>query len=95
MALSSDEVEMLLISNKELTDDDKVMLMSSLREMTLKQLKVLAKKLNIKLTGSSKKSEVIDGMFAMAHIGVIRGQGISEGDDITSVTYINEETKSF
>ena len=42
---------MLLISGKELTDDDEVML---LREMTLKQLKLLAKKLNIKLTGSSK-----------------------------------------
>ena len=39
---------MLLISGKELTDDDEVML---LREMTLK---LLAKKLNIKLTGSSK-----------------------------------------
>ena len=33
-------------------------------------------------------------MFAMAHIGAIHGQGSSEGDDITSVTYINEETKS-
>ena len=94
MALSSDEVETLLISGKELTDDDEVMLMACLREMTLKQLKLLANKLNIKLTGSSKKSEVIDRMFAMAHIGAIRGQRNSEGDDTTSVTYINEETKS-
>ena len=94
MALSSDEVETFLISGKELTDDDEVMLMSRLREMTLKQLKLLAKKLNIKLTGSSKKSEVIDRMFAMAHIGAIRGQRSSEGDDITSMMYINEATKS-
>ena len=36
MALSSDKVETLLISGKELTDDDEVMLMSRLREMTLK-----------------------------------------------------------
>ena len=69
IALSSDKVETLLISGKELTDDDEAMLMSRLREMTLKQLKVLAKKLNIKLTGSSNKSDVTDRMFAMAHIG--------------------------
>ena len=94
MAPSSDKVETLLISGKELTDDDEAMLMSRLREMTLKQLKVLAKKLNIKRTGSSKKSEVIDRMFAMAHIGAIHGQRSSEGDDITSVTYINKETRS-
>ena len=69
MALSLDEVETLLISGKELimNDDDEAMIMTRLREMTLKQLKVLAKKLNIKLTGSSKKSEVIDRMFAIAH----------------------------
>ena len=74
MVQSSDKVETLLISGKELTNDDEDMLMTHLREMTLKQLKLLAKKLNIKLTGSSKKSEVIDRMFTTAHIGAIRGQ---------------------
>ena len=55
MALSSDKVEMLLISGKELNDNDKVMIMTRLRKMTLKQLKLLAKKLNIMLTATSKK----------------------------------------
>ena len=58
MAVSPIEVEMLLING--VTDDDQATLITELREMTLKQLKVLAKNLNIKLTGSSKKAEVID-----------------------------------
>ena len=60
MALNSEVMEMLLISSKELTDDDEAILMTHSRKMTLKQLKVLAKKLTIKLTVSSKKSEVIN-----------------------------------
>ena len=36
--------ENILISGKKLTDDDEVMLMTCLREMTLKQIKLLAKK---------------------------------------------------
>ena len=78
MVLSLDEMETLLISGKELimNDDDEVMIMTHLREMTLKQLKILAKKLNTKLTGSSKKSEVIDRMFAITH--TVLGQSVDE-----------------
>ena len=94
MALNSEVVETLLISSKELTDDDEAILMAHLSKMTLKQLKVLAKKLTIKLTGSSKKSEVIDRMFAMVCIRVIRGHRSLKGDEATSMTYINEEITS-
>ena len=87
-------LETLLISSKELTDDDEAILMTHLSKITLKQLKVLAKKLTIKLTGSSKKSEIIDQMFAMARIGAICGHRSLKGDDATSMTYINEEITS-
>ena len=63
--------------------------------MTLKHLKLIAKKLNIKITGTSNKSEVIDKMFSMAHNGAIHGHRSSTGDDTTSVTYVNEEMKVF
>ena len=58
MAVSPIEVKTLLVNG--VTDDDEAMLITELRIMTLKQLKALAKNLNIKLTGSSKKAEVID-----------------------------------
>ena len=58
--------------------------------MTLKHLKLIAKKLNIKLTGTSNKS---DQMFSVAHNGAIHEHRSSTGDDTTSVTYVNEEMK--
>ena len=91
MAVSPIEVETLLANG--VTDDDEAMLTTKLRIMTLKQLKALAKNLNIKLTGSSKKAEVIDRMLAMSRIGAIRGHRTSKGDD-ASITYITEETKN-
>ena len=90
MAVSPTEVETLLANG--VTDDDEATLTAKLRIMTLKQLKALAKNLNIKLTGSSKKAEVIDRMLAMSRIGAIRGHRTSKGD--TSITYITEEAKS-
>ena len=91
MAVSPIEVKTLLVN--DVTDDDEDMLITELRIMTLKQLKALAKNLNIKLTGSSKKAEVIDRMLAMSRIGVIRGHSTPKGDD-TSITYITKEAKS-
>ena len=90
MAVSPTEVETLLANG--VTDDDEATLTAKLRIMTLKQLKALAKNLNIKLTGSSKKAEVIDRMLAMSWIGAIRGHRTSKGD--TSIMYITEEAKS-
>ena len=52
MALSRLKVETLLINGKDLTNNVETTLVTHLREMTLKELKLLAKNLNIKLTGS-------------------------------------------
>ena len=54
----------------------------------------MTKNLNINLTGSWKKAEVIDRIFAMARIGAIRGHGNPEGHDVINITYIYEEVKS-
>ena len=48
MALVKSEVETLFINGKDLTDNDEATLISRLREMTLKQLKLLAKNLEYK-----------------------------------------------
>ena len=58
MVVNLIKVKTLLVNG--ITEDNEATLIFELRKMTLKQLKVLAKNLNIKLTGSSKKAEVID-----------------------------------
>ena len=56
-----------------MTDVNEATLITRLREMTLKQLKLLAKNLSIKLTGSTNKAEVIDRMLGMAQIEQFMG----------------------
>ena len=60
--------------------------------MTLKQLKILAKNLSIKLTGSTKKAKVIDKMLAISWIGAIHGHS-HLGNDSTTNMYVNNEAK--
>ena len=92
MALAKSEVETLLINGKDLTDDDEATLTTNLRKMTLKQLKLLAKNLSIKLTGSTKKAEVIDRLLAMAQIGAIHGHSNLCNDGRANIC-ISDEAK--
>ena len=92
MALAKSEVETFLINGKDLTDDDEATLTTNLRKMTLKQLKLLAKNLSIKLTGSTKKAEVIDRLLAMARIRAIHGHSNLCNDGRANIC-ISDETK--
>ena len=75
-----------------MTDVNEATLITRLREMTLKQLKLLAKNLSIKLTGSTNKAEVIDRMLGMAQIGAIHGHSNLDNGNTTN-TYISDEAK--
>ena len=90
---SGKEVEMLLITGKDLTDDDEATLTTNLRKMTLKQLKFLAKNLSIKLTGSTKKADVIDRLLAMARIGAIYGHSNLCNDGTANICISDEAKK--
>ena len=83
---------MLLINGKDLTDDDEATLTTNLRKMTLKRLKLLAKNLSIKLTGSTKKAEVIDRLLTMARIGAIHGHSDLCNDGTANIC-VNDEAK--
>ena len=92
MALAKNEVETLLINGKDLTDDDEATHTTNLRKMTLKQLKLLAKNLSIKLIGSTKKAEVIDRLLAMARIVAIHGHSNLCNDGTANIC-ISDEAK--
>ena len=92
MALANNKVKTLLINGKDLTDDDEATLITNLRKMTLKQLKLLAKNLSIKLTGSTKKAQVIDRLLTMAWIGAIHGHSNLCNDGIANIC-ISDEAK--
>ena len=60
--------------------------------MTLKQLKLLAKNLSIKVNGATKKAEVIDRLLAMARIGAIHGHSNLCNDGTANIC-ISDEAK--
>ena len=66
------KAKMLLLNSQGLGHDEAEELTGILSGMTLEQLKLLAKDCNIRLTGSSKKGEVMDRVLAMARNGAIR-----------------------
>ena len=88
------KAKMLLLNSQGLGHDEAEELTGILSGMTLKQLKVLAKDCNIRLTGSSKKGEVMDRILAMARISAIRGKHDEDDDEATGISYITDEVKS-
>jgi len=87
------QVKMLLFNCQGLGHDEAEEITGILSGMTLKQLKVLAKDCNIRLTGSSKKGEVMDRILAMARIGAIRGKHDGDDDEVTGISYITDEVR--
>ena len=86
-----ERVKELLFRGEELSNSDIAALINRLSAMTLKNLKSLAKSLGIRLTGSSRKGDIIEGLIGMARIGAIkkRAECEEEGDEIT-ITYLTE-----
>ena len=78
-------METLLSNCKDLSDNDEATFIARLREITLKQQKLLAKKLSLKFTGSITKAEVINRMLTMDWIGAIRGDSILDNDCTTNI----------
>ena len=56
-------------------------------------MKLLVKDCNIRLTGSSKKGDVMDKIIAMARIGIIRGKHDEDNDEVTGISYITDKVK--
>ena len=87
------EAKELILRGKELLDEDVEFLNSLLHKLKVQELKNLAKEFRIRLTGSTRKDDIIDRIVGMARIGALQC-GNPESDDITTISYLTEETKS-
>ena len=67
-----DTVEDFLFHGKELSNNGIAILTNWLSAMTLKDLKSLMKNLGVRLTGSSRKGDIIERLIGMSHIGAIK-----------------------
>ena len=83
-----------LLRGKELSDDEISALKDRLCSKTIQELRILAKGVNVRLTGSSRKVDIVDRLIGMARIGATRDDLLDEDVDFTGISYITDEVRS-
>ena len=83
-----------LLSGKELSDSEISAIKDSLCSRTLQKLRVLAKGVNVRLTGSSRKADIVDRLIGMARIGATRDSSLDEETEFTGISYITDEVRT-
>ena len=77
---------------KELSSDEIEMLESLLVNEKLSALKTTLKDLQIRLTGATRKQDIIERLMCMARIGAVQEEG-ADSDDACAISYLTDETK--
>ena len=85
------DVEDVLLQGKELSHEEIVSLRERLHRLSVKEIKSIAKRLSIHLTGSSKKADIIERLMAMAQIGAIQKHRSREED--INISYLTQDIK--
>ena len=83
-----DNLKSCLLCGKQLSEDEVSALKDCLCNKTLQELRVLAKDVNVRLAGSSRKADIVDRIIGMARIGVIRDDTLDEESDFCGISYI-------
>ena len=92
MALE-ESLKTYLLRGKQLSEDEASALRDCLYRKTLQELRALAKDVNVRLAGSSRKADIVDRMIGMARIGAIRDESLAEESDFCGISYITSEVR--
>ena len=60
---------------------------------TLQELRVLAKGVNVRLTGSSRKADIVERLIGMARIGATRDDSLDDETDFSGISYVTLEVR--
>ena len=88
-----DSLKSFLLRAQELCEGDVAKLRDCLHKRTIKELRILAKSVSVRLTGSSRKGDIADRLIAMAKIGAARDVSLDDdtNDATTEISYITDE----
>ena len=84
-------VKSLLLRAKELSRDEIETMESLLAKGKLSGLKAIAKDLRIRLTGASRKQDIIERLTCMARIGAIQEDEGDDSNDSGAISYLTDE----
>ena len=85
-----------LLKGKELSDSNITVLRDDLLVRKIDDLRKIASSVSVRYTGSTRKKDIVDRIIGMAQIGALRdSSGEDSGEDMTAISYLTEEVKSF
>ena len=90
--MADSSIKSLILRAKELSSDEIEMLESLLFKEKLSALKTISKDLRIRLTGATRKQDIIEHLMCMACIGAVQEEG-ADSDDACAISYLTDETK--
>ena len=93
MALE-ESLKVCLLRSKDLSDDEMARVKERLHGKTLQELRVLAKSVTVRLTGSSRKADMVERLIGMSRIGATKDESLNKEKDIVGISYITDEVKS-
>lgn len=92
--MSTEDIDEALLAAKGCGDDVRSSLKERLSSRNVPELRTLAKRLSIKLTGANRKADMVERILCMAQLGCARQQEKEESDiELPSLSYVSLELK--
>lgn len=89
-----DDLEDSLLASKDCSDEERQSLSRRLLSHNVPELRSLAKRLSIKLSGVSRKANIVERIICMAEFGCIRRTDETATPDLTRLTYLTEDVRT-
>ena len=89
-----DDLEDSLLASKDCSDEERQSLSRRLLSHNVPELRSLAKRLSIKLSGVSRKADIVERIICMAEFGCIRRTDETATPDLTRLTYLTEDVRT-
>ena len=86
-------IKLLLLRGKDILSDESEVLKSLLCKEKLSGLKKIAKEFRIRLTGATRKQEMIDRLMCMLHIEALQQHEMTDSEDDCAISYLTDDTK--
>ena len=84
-----------LLRAQDMTDTETQELRETLLRNTVKEFNTLAKRVSVRLAGSSRKADIVERLLAMAKIGAVQETlSTSASEDFTGISYITDEVRA-
>ena len=91
---SKDDLEDRLLASKDCSDEERQSLSRRLYTRNVPELRSLAKRLSIKLSGVSRKADIVERIVSMAEFGCIRRPDDTSTPDLAGLTYLTEDIRT-